>query len=91
MSAHAQSIVNSSEAKMSMEVRSPNSILKEFFLQREPAFSRLVVIRQKVSLHSIAARENKTKTGGRDGRTLAETTISESNVTEQIVQRMKRP
>jgi hypothetical protein len=73
------------------EVRSPNSILKEFFLQRKPTFSRLVVIREKFNLHSMAVGEKNTKTRSRDGRTLVQMTILDSNVTEPTVQRIKRP
>lgn len=42
----SQSIVESSEAKPSG--RTPNSILNEFFIQNEPAFRRLVAIKEKV-------------------------------------------
>jgi hypothetical protein len=56
MSSQAQLKVDPSEAKISAEARSPDSILKEFFFQREPAFSRLVAIREKVGFRLMASR-----------------------------------
>jgi hypothetical protein len=72
-------------------VRSPNSILKGFFLKRKPTFSGLAVIREKFNLHSMAVGEKNTKTRSRDSRTLVQIIILDSNVTEPIVQRIKRP
>lgn len=56
MSLQAKSKADLSEAKISVEARTPNFILKEFFVEYKPAFRRLVAIREKVCFYFMAVR-----------------------------------
>ena len=46
-----QSITGKGEAETGTKAWSPNAIVHDFLLQREPAFGRLVKLRDKVALH----------------------------------------
>lgn len=80
MSAQAQSIVDSSEGEAKPLGRKPNSILKEFFIQNEPAFGRLVAMKEKVNPNLIFDKEgrlnNRVGVGRHSRRRLFRTTTS---------------